>query len=133
MTIDERSRSWKQQAEYDFKTAEAMLKSKRYVYVGFMCQQALEKLLKAIYVSKKKEEPPYTHNLRRLADELALDCPSEMSRFFDTLMAYDIVGRYPSYKENVAKRLTKASSAKIFKETEKIFRWLQSQHMSKKR
>ncbi len=133
MTIDERIRSWKQKAEYDLKTAEAMLESKRYVYVGFMCQQALEKLLKAIYVSKKREEPPYTHNLRHLADLVVLDFPSETGRFFDTLMAYYIVGRYPSYKENVAKRLTKNSSVTMLKETEKIFRWLQSQLESKKR
>ena len=28
---------WLKIANYDLKTAEAMLKSKRYLYVGFMC------------------------------------------------------------------------------------------------
>ena len=32
---------WLEMCEYDFETAKAMLKSKRYLYVGFMCNQAI--------------------------------------------------------------------------------------------
>ena len=38
---------WTELSEYDMKTAEAMLQSKRYLYVGFMAHQAIEKILKA--------------------------------------------------------------------------------------
>ena len=31
---------------YDLDTAKAMLKSERYLYVGFMCNLAIEKILK---------------------------------------------------------------------------------------
>lgn len=34
---------WIEIAKYDLETAEAMLKSKRYLYVGFMCHQSIEK------------------------------------------------------------------------------------------
>lgn len=34
---------WKEISDYDIDTAEAMLKSKRYLYVGFMSHQAIEK------------------------------------------------------------------------------------------
>ena len=37
---------WLDAAEYDIVTAESMLNSGRYLYVVFMCQQALEKLAK---------------------------------------------------------------------------------------
>jgi HEPN domain-containing protein len=38
---------WAEIADYDLDTAEAMLATKRYLYVGFMCHQTIEKLLKA--------------------------------------------------------------------------------------
>jgi hypothetical protein len=39
---------WLNQSEYDFETAQAMYKTKRYVYAIFMCHLALEKFLKAL-------------------------------------------------------------------------------------
>ena len=42
-------------AEYDLGTAKAMLDTGRYLYVGYMCQQAPEKLLKAIIAQQNKE------------------------------------------------------------------------------
>ncbi len=54
-------------AEYDLTTAQTMLKGKRFLYVGFMCHQAIEKVLKGHYVSVKNETPPFTHNLTYLS------------------------------------------------------------------
>lgn len=36
---------WLELADYDYETALAMLESKRYLYVGFMCHQTIEKSL----------------------------------------------------------------------------------------
>ena len=58
---------WKDLADYDLETARAMLETKRYLYVGFMCHQAAEKIIKAYYVKLYEEHPPRTHNLRMLA------------------------------------------------------------------
>ena len=49
---------WEDIANYDLDTAEAMFNSGRYLYVVFMCQQAVEKLVKGLYVLNKGEEPP---------------------------------------------------------------------------
>ena len=35
---------WIELSDYDLETAEAMHKSKRYLYVGFMCHQTIEKI-----------------------------------------------------------------------------------------
>ena len=43
MDVNERYSYWEDIAEYDFETANAMLNSGRYLYVVFMCQQAIEK------------------------------------------------------------------------------------------
>jgi HEPN domain-containing protein len=43
------------------------MKTGRYFYVGFMCHQTIEKILKA-YVNAYNEEPaPFTHSLTHLA------------------------------------------------------------------
>lgn len=44
-------------AKYDFETAIAMLETKRYLYVGFMLHQTIEKVFKAYYVYLKDEIP----------------------------------------------------------------------------
>ena len=41
-----------------------MLIGKRYLYVGFMCHQAVEKILKAYYTVKNEDTPPFVHNLK---------------------------------------------------------------------
>lgn len=60
---------WFSIAVYDLETAKAMLETKKYLYVGFMCHQAIEKGLKGLYASIFNKTPPYTHNLTFLAEE----------------------------------------------------------------
>ena len=60
---------WVELADYDFDTALAMLETKRFLYVGFMCHQVIEKMLKA-YWSNVLEEPALKiHSLSRLAEK----------------------------------------------------------------
>ena len=42
---------WFDSAEYDLQTAKAMLETRRFLYVGFMCHQTIEKALKGILVT----------------------------------------------------------------------------------
>jgi HEPN domain-containing protein len=48
--MDQKIRYWIDLSDYDVETAVAMLNSKRFLYVGFMCHQAIEKVFKAYYV-----------------------------------------------------------------------------------
>jgi len=41
--MNDKAKYWIDIADYDIETAKAMLVSKRYLYVGFMCHQAIEK------------------------------------------------------------------------------------------
>ena len=69
---------WFESAEYDLQTAKAMLETKRFLYVGFMCHQTVEKALKGIFVSRfPDEELPYIHKLVRLPNLCGIT--SEMS------------------------------------------------------
>ncbi|MEG1008673.1 MAG: HEPN domain-containing protein [Clostridia bacterium] len=83
---------WIEMSEYDLETAKAMLKSKRYLYVGFMCNQVIEKILKAIYVKNIKQIPPYIHKLTKLAElsNLYNDMNEEQKKFLDNLQPMNI-------------------------------------------
>ena len=58
MTEQNKIDYWVDIADYDLKTAEAMLETGRFLYVGFMCHQAIEKMLKGYYVFVRNEQPP---------------------------------------------------------------------------
>ena len=66
MEINEKINYWVELSDYDLETAEVMQETKRFLYVGFMCHQVIEKILKALYVSIQNSTPPYTHNLTSL-------------------------------------------------------------------
>ena len=63
MTNIEKYEHWLKIAAYDLETADFMLKSKRYVYVAFTCEQAIEKLVKALHVLYTGNESPKSHNI----------------------------------------------------------------------
>jgi HEPN domain-containing protein len=56
MTIEEKIQYWVGISDYDMETAVTMLRSKRYLYVGFMCHQVVEKIfnIEARYPEYKK-------------------------------------------------------------------------------
>ncbi len=126
---------WEDIAIYDLETAEAMLLSGRYLYVVFMCQQAVEKLVKGLFVLYKGEEPPRTHNIWNIFDRIfdidkfvekeKQDAEKHFS-FFDELLAYYISERYPSYKQKLSQSITKEKATEVLIKTKEVFAWLKS-------
>lgn len=115
-------------SEYDFDTAVAMLETKRYLYVGFMCHQVIEKMLKA-YWSNVLEEPPLKiHSLSRLAERTELDkeMDDEQLDFIDVLEPLNIEARYPSYKERLVKSLNAARCKELLKQTDDLRIWIKN-------
>ena len=103
-----------------------MLKGHRYIYVGFMWHQVIEKSLKAYFWFKNKNEHPYTHNLITLAKktELYKQFSDEQKDFIDTLTPLNIQARYPEEKEKWIKRLDKNFCKILFKWTKEMFKWI---------
>ena len=125
--MDEKTEYWNEIAEYDIETAKAMLVSKRFLYVGFMCHQAIEKILKAYYCSIVKSVPPFTHNLKNLADSCGLLSlfSNEQLDFIDELLPMNIEARYPTEKEKIFKFLTLQKCEEVITKTESLCHWIQ--------
>lgn len=119
---------WVEMSDYDFDTANAMLKTKRYLYVGFMCHQTIEKILKAYWSSTTEEPPLKIHSLSRLAEKTGLDLlmSDEQLDFIDILEPLNIEARYPSYKERLMKSLDEERCKTILQQTDKLRLWIKS-------
>jgi HEPN domain-containing protein len=74
---------WLDRVVYDMDTAKAMLQTERWIYSIFMCQQSLEKCLKALIAYQDKEIVPI-HNLRRLAEIASIIHEFDESTFCDS-------------------------------------------------
>lgn len=115
---------WVDIARYDLETARQMQRTKRYLYTVFMCQQSIEKLLKAIYLLKFKKEAPRSHNLVYLESLASLAIDDQQQNLLAELTAYYIEGRYPNYKVKLSALLSRRKAGVILGRTEVLFRWL---------
>ena len=120
--------NWIDLAEYDLGTAEAMLKTGRYLYVAFVCQQSVEKLLKAGYVKELDGTPPYTHNLVRLINDVSIfgEIDKDMLGLIETLNSYYIESRYTEEINELSQMLTAEKAKEIYEKTKELFLCLKS-------
>lgn len=105
-----------------------MVRIRKYLYAAFMCQQSLEKLLKAI-LAKRDKVPLPVHNLARLAKEAGLfdSCETVDAGLLDELTPFCIKARYGEYKKSLSELCDRRMARLYVKRTEKMFRWLTNQ------
>jgi HEPN domain-containing protein len=119
---------WLDIANYDLSTADAMLKSGRYVYVAFMCQQSLEKLSKGLYNFYIDDNVPRVHNIgfiiNKIIEKLNVKVTDDVYELFETLAAYYLQGRYPSFKETISQTIDKYQAELILNKSKEVFEWL---------
>ena len=94
---------WLRQSEYDIGTAEAMYNSGRYVYTAFMCQLAVEKILKGLIVERTGDTPPKTRNLIHLAKIAKVELPESQLEFIAVLNMAGVGTRYPDMLSDTIK------------------------------
>jgi HEPN domain-containing protein len=136
MTAEEKYEYWLDIAEYDLKTAEAMFETGRWLYVVFMCQQAIEKLCKGLYVLYVDDNVPRVHTISqilvRFQSKLEEPITDEKFAFFNKLTSFYLEGRYPEYKEKLSKVLDREEAKTILEKAKEEFTWLLTLKPSKK-
>ena len=115
-----------------------MLQTGRYTYVAFMSQQAVEKLVKGLFVLYTNREPVRTHNIWVVFKELMekeqfkvqngnlSEKVEKYKPFFSDLLFYYIAERYPDYKQQLSSNITEIRAKEVLNKSEEVFEWLQS-------
>jgi len=92
---------WTDSAKKDFQVAKSLFRLRYYPQCLFFCHLSLEKLLKAVVIKKIKDYPPYTHDLRKLAEIAGLDLNSKQKENLEIVSTFNIAGRYADEKNQV--------------------------------
>ena len=126
---------WLDIANEDLEVAEDLFKTKRWLYVAFMCHQVIEKTLKAYWCAVRDDEPPYVHNHRRLAEGCGLydKMNDEQRRFLGMINNMNIEARYPDYKTGIARSLSDQKSREIIDKSLHVRLLLQGLSQARKR
>lgn len=108
-------------AEYDLGSAEATFRARRYLYTIIACHLCLEKMLKACVVEFGTVDiPPYTHNLRRLAELARLQFPAPYEAFIAELTPQGVAVRYPESIEAYDRK----TARRYLDSTREVYAWL---------
>lgn len=124
MSIVEQTKFWRQAANRDWKTAGDLFKTKHYDACLFFCHLCLEKSLKGLIVGLTRKEPPYTHDLEKLAKLAQLSITDEQATWLHVISGFNIAGRYDTVKRDFYKRCTKTFTEKYLAITRQLFLWL---------
>ncbi len=116
---------WIDISRFDLDTAFSLLNGKKYLYVLFMCQQAVEKMLKGIVTLKTKRFPPRIHDLVKLAKLAGLEKDDIDFEFLDRLSFYYIETRYPEEQLKLHKTVSKKLADNYYKDTRRLCLWLE--------
>lgn len=124
--MDSKIKYWIELSDYDIETAVAMLQSKRYLYVGFMCHQTIEKIFKAYFTKIKSDTAPFSHSLSYIAKkgDFYESFSNDQKDFIDQIEPLNIEARYPSYKERLLKSLTEVRCLEILNRTKDLQQWI---------
>jgi HEPN domain-containing protein len=116
---------WMERVNYDWETARAMYKTGRYLYVVFMCQQAVEKTLKAILAFQRKEIKPI-HHLSKLAELAGIrqEFDEETLTLIESLSGYYLNARYKETINTLSKAIGKKEAKDYLTKTEGLIKWL---------
>lgn len=122
---NKRVKHWLAQGKEDLEAARVMFRSGRWKYTIFMCQQSVEKYLKAVFLKNEGEFPPRIHNLFRLAEKIDKELFTEKHlEFFSELSLYYIQSRYPEDIDKMQEINKKSRAAEILKKTEEVIKWV---------
>ena len=126
MTKEEKIEYWIQLSDEDLDVAKDLFVSKHWLYTGFMCHQAVEKILKAYWCSTHEEAPQYTHNIIKIASDCGLSSQmsKEQNKFIMDLMPLNIEARYPDYKNMIYKQLNVDKCQEIIANANALVAWI---------
>jgi len=101
MEVQKQIEYWINTANDDLQTAELLIDNNRIMFGLFLCHLCIEKGIKAHVSRCTNNVPPKVHNLSYLIEKTDLELSDDQLLFCDTLMYYQLEGRYPEFYPKV--------------------------------
>jgi len=117
---------WVEEAQEALAVADHLYEKGDYSYTLFFGHLAVEKMLKALYVIKIGEQPPYIHNLLRLAEKVEIPVTDVRKDQLIRITAYNLESRYPDDKRSFRRKCNQEFTQKELAEIKEVFEWLKS-------
>ena len=122
-------KNWSDQSNDDFDSAKFNFNGKKFYVAAFLCQQAVEKALKALFLYEKKGEIPQSHSLIYLATNTSI--PRNFYSFLKELTPKFIDTRYPDASIDLPSRIYDEENTKrLLDKSEDILEWIKN-HLKK--
>ncbi len=140
MTKADKYGYWLMLSDYDIGTIDCLIAGERWVYVAYLCQQAIERQLKGMYVYYNNAEAPKTHNVTYLFSKVTgsvkfagdVDTARFEERrtacedFLIDIMFY-YMSDYPfSYKNITSRFVDRTLALDLYTRTKDYIAWLRS-------
>ena len=124
---DEIINRWVRQAEHDLENAKKNLDIEAYDVSLILCQQAVEKMLKALYLKHRSENPPKVHSLVYLAQTSRLELPDLIKEFLENLDEVSVPTRYPEELDKILMEYDEQRTRIIFEKTKEAMQCLMNE------
>jgi HEPN domain-containing protein len=132
MSKEENVQEWIRISEEDLTVANLCYEGSMYLHCAYMCQQAVEKILKGL-ITANGELPNPIHNLYILAEDAEIDddLTTEQTFFLKALSTYAIAARYPERKKKLYSLCKQEEAEKLLKSSEEMIKWVKGKIQEK--
>jgi HEPN domain-containing protein len=110
-------------AAADLDTDELLIENNKILHGLFWCHLCIEKAIKAHVARFTEDFPPKSHNLSFLIEKTDLELSDDQLLFCDTLMFYQLEGRYPEFYPKIP---SKVITDEILLQTKILYQWLKA-------
>jgi len=108
--MNKEAKRWYKQGLHDLENAKKNYEIKAYDVTLFLCEQSIEKILKAYYYQKFRKNPPRVHSIEKLMELVELS--GELNEFAVELDDYYLTLRYPDVTEKMPYEICERKDAK---------------------
>lgn len=126
LNVEKLKAYWVLEAEEALQVANHLVEKGDYSYALFFGHLAVEKILKSLYVIRRRKHAPQVHNLLRLAKAAGLELDEGRVDSLIRITAFNIEARYPDVKRSFRQKCTTEFAGQQMEIIKEVFQWVKS-------
>ena len=124
------AKQWIDSSDKDFKTMNHLFKTKDYAWSLFVGHLVIEKLLKGYLVLRTGKEPPFIHNLVKIAEKAGMEVEESQKTLLAIITTFNINARYDNQKKEFYRLCTRTYTIEKIKQIKQLRKWIKEKHLN---